>query len=145
MDDTDFDKVNSVIWYLEKNGYVSRRSYKNGVKKTLKLHRVIMDCPDGMEVDHINHDRLDNRKENLRICTLKQNRGSRLKKKNSVSKFKGVSKNGNNWRAYISLDGKLTDLGTYKNERIAALMYDFWAIDHYKQFAETNFKIISYK
>ena len=86
------------------------------------FHRLLMGCPIGMQVCHINKDRLDNRKENLQICTPS--------KKNMItagygkSKFKGVSPNGKKWRAFITVDGCLKHIGTFTTELEAARTYD---------------------
>lgn len=86
------------------------------------FHRLLMGCPIGMQVCHINKDRLDNRKKNLQICTPS--------KKNMItagygkSRFKGVSPNGKRWRAFISADGGLKHIGTFDTELEAALSYD---------------------
>ncbi len=83
------------------------------------MHRLIMDCPDGMDVDHINGDGLDNRRENLRIVTRSQNLRNRKTFKNSKSGFKGVIFNPVNgkWKAIINL-------GTFDTSEEAAKAYD---------------------
>ena len=68
IDLEDIDNVKKYKWSLRKDGYIT--AYTG---KTSLLHRFIMDCPDDKVVDHINHNRLDNRKSNLRICTHQQN------------------------------------------------------------------------
>jgi pathogenesis-related transcriptional factor and ERF protein len=68
VDDDDYEKYNHLVWHLSDTGYAVRRS-----GKTVRLHRLIMDCPEGMVVDHLNGDTLDNRKCNLRICTQAEN------------------------------------------------------------------------
>lgn len=69
VDDDDYKKYNHLRWYMSDTGYAVRRY--NG--ETYRLHRLIMNCPEGMVVDHLNGDRLDNRKCNLRICTQLEN------------------------------------------------------------------------
>ena len=87
----------------------------------IKLHRYIMNCPEDMVVDHINHNTLDNRKENLRICTKKQNERNIKLRSNNVSGYTGVGfhKETNKWRAYIQKDNKLITLGLFKNKKDA--------------------------
>ena len=63
------DKIKDFKWSIMNTGYIA--SYKAG--KTILLHRLLTDCPDGMVVDHINHDKKDNRLCNLRVCTQKEN------------------------------------------------------------------------
>ena len=69
VDDDDYEKYNHLVWHLSDTGYAVRRN--NG--ETFRLHRLIMNCPEGMVVDHLNGDTLDNRKCNLRICTVAEN------------------------------------------------------------------------
>lgn len=69
VDDDDYKKYNHLRWHMSDTGYAVRRY--NG--ETYRLHRLIMNCPEGMVVDHLNGDRLDNRKCNLRICTQLEN------------------------------------------------------------------------
>lgn len=72
FDTEDYDKIKDYTWYIEKTGYVHTQLKNNDVI-WVQLHRLIMDCPDDMVVDHINRKPWDNRKCNLRICTQRQN------------------------------------------------------------------------
>lgn len=103
------------------------------------MHRFITNAPKELEVDHINGNRLDNRKENLRICTKSQNLRNQHKTCGS-SKYKGVSwrVRANKWESRIYVDGKKLFLGLYSDEEDAAKAYDKAAIQHYKEFAKTN-------
>ena len=69
VDDDDYEKYNHLRWYLSDTGYAVRRT--NG--ETFRLHRLIMNCSEGMVIDHLNGDKLDNRKCNLRVCTQLEN------------------------------------------------------------------------
>ena len=69
IDSANVDKIKDLKWSVMNTGYIA--SYKGG--KTTLLHRLITDCPEGMVVDHINHDKKDNRLCNLRICTQREN------------------------------------------------------------------------
>ena len=69
VDEITVEKIRNIKWSIMSNGYIA--GYPNG--KAVLLHRFIMDCPDGLVVDHINHDRMDNRLCNLRICTQREN------------------------------------------------------------------------
>ena len=73
VDDDDYNKYNHLVWHLSDTGYAVRRN--NG--ETIRLHRLIMNCPEGMVVDHLNGNTLDNRKCNLRICTQLENTRNR--------------------------------------------------------------------
>lgn len=99
-----------------------------------------MNCPKEMQVDHINGDRLDNRKDNLRICTEKQNRQNRKKISGKTSKYKGVhwNKLNKNWRARIIINDKSIDLGSFKKEIQAAKVYNKAALTYFKEYAKLN-------
>src|SRR2546430_16319669 len=86
VDLVDYEWLSQWKWYCSARGYAARRLYPEN--KVVYMHRVII--PEGEEVDHINHDKLDNRKSNLRPCTHKQNLRSRGLNKNNKSGYKGV-------------------------------------------------------
>ena len=111
IDIEDVEKVKNYKWYKNCRGYVSC-----GTPKKL-LHRLIMDAPKGKSVDHINHDRLDNRKCNLRICTSSQNSMNRRKLDRNTSGHVGVCYKPkiNKWQADITVNRKPIHLGYYKN------------------------------
>lgn len=69
VDDDDYKKYNHLAWYLSDTGYAVRRTTDG----TTRLHRLIMACPENMVVDHLNGDKLDCRKSNMRVCTQKDN------------------------------------------------------------------------
>lgn len=79
------------------------------------LHRLIMDAPIGLEVDHINKNTLDNRSCNLRLVSHKENMQNRRMQRNNTSGVRGVwwDKKSNKWRACIRKDGKTIHLGTF--------------------------------
>ncbi len=82
VDDEDFDYLNQWKWHYTGTGYAGRKIYPNGRydQKMLYLHRVIMQTPVGLDVDHIDHDRLNNQKSNLRNCTRTDNLKNRKMK-----------------------------------------------------------------
>lgn len=73
LDDEDVELVSQYNWHVNDKGYAVWRGIKDGKKQTIRMHRLIMNTPDGMDTDHINHNRLDNRRANLRICDRKTN------------------------------------------------------------------------
>ena len=85
--------------------------------KMIHLHRIIMDCPDGLIVDHINHNKLDNRRSNLRICTNQENLWNCKGYSNNTSGHTGVrwNKNDNKWSADITVSYKRIHLGLFVN------------------------------
>jgi hypothetical protein len=121
--------------------YAERQSSRLlGKQKLIKMHRVIMNAPEEMAVDHIDHDTLNNQVENLRLCTTAQNMCNQGKQKNNTSGFKGVTKRKNRWEAGIRLGslGK-TYIGRYSTPEEAAHAYDEAAKKYHGEFAELNF------
>jgi len=108
----DYDKIKDICWYIGSRGYVMYTQRNENNRQFILFHRIVMECPEDMTVDHINgiKTRNDNRKYNLRICTHQQNLCNYPIPKNNTSGKTGVSwDNRNNvWKAQI----------TYKNERI---------------------------
>jgi hypothetical protein len=109
------DIVKDYKWHLSVYGYATS-------KKVGKLHRFIMNCPDDMVIDHINRDPLDNRRENLRICTQQQNNMNKSIQSNNTSGIPGVywNKNRNKWVARITVNKKTKSLGYYTTLKEAA-------------------------
>ena len=127
IDDKDFEKIKGYKWiYGVGNRYVGANVYNKGNRKQILLHRFIMSTPKGLHTDHINGNKLDNRKCNLRICTPSQNQMNSRKNITKSSKYKGVSwfKRDSCWRAYISTKGKQFHLGYFKSEKNAAKAYN---------------------
>lgn len=144
VDDDMFDYLNQWKWYAWKHGntwYALRNTGRKPNRSNERMHRVIMNARKTQEVDHINGDGLDNRRCNLRLCTRSQNMGNVKAYKNSSSRFKGVSWNkiNKNWRAYIRVNGKMLNLGSFKSEIEAAKAYDNKAIEVFRTFACLNF------
>ena len=113
--------------------------YPNGYYKysNYYLHRLVMDAQVGLQVDHINGDRLDNRKENLRLCTNASNSRNSVKKKGN---YKGVhyNKNRRKWVAQITKDYKCYTIGSFNDEVDAARAYNNKAKEFYGEFAKLN-------
>jgi len=87
IDGCDKEIIEKHTWYQNKNGYALTSI--NG--RTVSMHRLIMNCPNNLVVDHIDGHRLDNRRINLRICTQYQNIQSTLPRRGGTSQYKGVS------------------------------------------------------
>lgn len=143
VDDDMYDYLSKWKWCYHK-GYAARNELfitASGEKarKLVRMHRVIMNAPDGMDVDHRWGDTLDNRKENLRICTRQQNSCNKAQV-NNTSGFKGVSwhKARNKWRAQIKLNQRQIHLGYFNNKTEAAKAYNAAALQYQGEFALLN-------
>lgn len=135
VDDEDFDYLNQWKWNCTKQGYAVRLE---GAKRSrITIHQKLLNPPSGYDIDHINGDKLDNRRSNLRICTRAQN--SRNQKKRT-GLYKGVSwnKSKNKWIAQICFDYKNKHLGNFTNPIDAAKAYNEAALKYHGEFAYQN-------
>jgi hypothetical protein len=124
VDDDIFDEVCGYRWDVS-NGYVKRDSRVNGQHTTIYLHRYIMNTPQGMDTDHINGNKFDNQRSNLRICTRSQNTHNAPKHSDNGSGFKGVSLQGGKYaRAQIMHNGKRIHIGYFPTVADASKAYD---------------------
>ena len=124
IDDDKYKELNQYKWQAScKNGvfYATRKIILNSKEVEEKMHRRLLSAPPHLYVDHINGDTLDNRLENLRLATNRENQQNCHKQHSS--RYPGVSLNGNNWAARIMVDKKTRCLGSYVVERDAFLAY----------------------
>lgn len=116
------------------------------VGKTVPLHRFLLSPPEGMFVDHINNDPLDNRRCNLRVCTHAENQRNKKKpayRRRTTSKYMGVfwrSAGKRHWLAQIGHQGHQIHIGSYATEVEAAMAYDDVAKKLHGAFASLNFR-----
>lgn len=141
VDDADYQWLSKTMWSIG-NGYASRVEGTDylGTAQTFFMHRVIMDCPEGMMVDHINGDKLDNRRCNLRICSNAENSRNSRKAKNNTSGYKGVTWNKDlqKWVSQIAPDGGNVVLGYFDDPVRAAKAYNAAAVWYFGEFANFN-------
>jgi hypothetical protein len=106
-------------------GYAGRmNSRKTGKRKLLLMHRIIMDAPDGVEVDHRDGNGFNNRRSNLRLATRAQNAHNRKAAAHNSSGYKGVTRSRlGKWQAQIKANGKYQWLGDYETPEAASQAY----------------------
>ena len=140
VDDDMYEYLSQWKWSYS-NSYAARHERKNHSQTSIYMHRAILGTPNGMDTDHINMNKLDNRRENLRTCTRSQNKMNQEKIGNGTSKYKGVywrSKE-KKWSAGIMINQKKIHLGVFNTEEEAARAYDLGAKRLYGEFSRTNF------
>lgn len=150
VDDADYERLSQYKWWVNGGGYAVR--YKNhtlekGKYKRLYfwMHREVAQIASEHEVDHIDNNRLNNCRDNLRQATSAQNKMSKPKAryaKETHSQYKGVTRHvTGRWHAYISKDGRRISLGYYDDEVDAALAYDKAAERLFGEYAWPNFPL----
>lgn len=137
VDAADYEELSRYTWQLLSGGYAGRRENR----KQVLMHRQIMNPPEGMFVDHVHGNRLDNTRAHLRVCTRSENARNQTKHANTTSRYIGVSywKNRKKWAAVIRLKGKKKFLGYFNVEEEAARAYDYAAVLYLDDFARLNF------
>lgn len=110
FDVDDYEKIKNDYWYFCNDYVVCSR---NG--HVITLSRFLMDCPEGYVVDHINHDKSNNRKYNLRIVTVSQNGMNMLPPKDKACRGIEFNNKTNKWVARITVNGTRTTLGSFIN------------------------------
>lgn len=145
IDNKKFELVSQYKWWAVKNGNtwyaetcvkVSDNKYK-----CIYMHKMLFQCMNKKEIDHINGNGLDNRDKNIRFVTRQQNQANSGKYKKFTSKYKGVywDKRLKKWRSRIKYSYVGYNLIVSINEKIAAYEYDFWALYFWGEFARINF------
>ncbi len=117
IDKDDYHKVKGYKWYFNSNGYArATRNYKR-----FYLHRIITGANKNEQVDHINRNKLDNRRKNLRICTQSENMHNARLQSNNTSGYKGIDwmKDTKRWRARLKVNGVTLNLGIFTDKKNA--------------------------
>ena len=147
LDDEDYPLVEEYVWFIVKKNDKDHTLYAmthNEYEKNIPMHRLLFDFPHkSIEVDHINHNGLDNRRENLRLCTRSQNAANCRPRTDGVSKYKGVGFKTDQfrrkpWTASIKVNYRTIRLGHFYIEEEAALAYNEAAIRYFGEFACIN-------
>lgn len=143
VDSEDHEYLSQFKWRLIRHGYAARSQWipENKISTIIYMHREILETPPGMDTEHINMNKLDNRKDNLRVGSRSQNMANIQARKGCLSQYKGVSylKRVGKWVAYIRKDYKQIHLGYFEKEKDAARAYDDKAKELFGEFASTNF------
>lgn len=145
VDDLDFEFINQWSWFavkIRRTFYAARVVYyKSKYHSIVLMHRQILCLTDRkIFCDHIDHNGLNNQKNNLRRSNCSQNAANRSSVKNSTSKYLGVSKktNSNYWRAKLQSNGKDVHIGCFADEKQAAIAYNIKAREIHGEFANLN-------
>lgn len=139
VDHADARHLSQWQWRLSSEGYAVRSETHQGTKRTIYLHRCVAGTPAGSVTDHINGDRLDNRRANLRTATPSQNNANSRDRRRS-GRYRGVywHRQANRWMSQISIAGRVHHLGLFDDPKEAARAYDVAARATYGAFARTN-------
>lgn len=141
VDSEDYERVVAFRWHLHTRGYATAKLGPRHRRVAIYMHRLILGAVDPkIQVDHINQDKLDNQKSNLRFATNNQNcKNSTMQKRNTTG-YKGVFLDRRNgvFYSHINVDGEARHLGRFKTKEEAAIAYNEAAKIHYGEFACQN-------
>ena len=145
VDDSDYVTLSQYKWYVVGHPgkeYAARCGRDSTGKQIhIRMHREILSAPTNMEVDHIDGNRLNNCRSNLRLATRSQNGSNRTKSyPNATSKYKGVTwhKRDQYWQATIIHQNRHIHLGCFSSEKEAAVAYNTAAKKYHGNFAKLN-------
>jgi hypothetical protein len=142
VDDEDYESVSQFNWHalITRHTVYARRWTRMPNRRIVYLHRMLV-CPEGerLWVDHIDGDGLNNTRANLRSVTQAENSRNRRPQIRNQSGFKGVNRQGSNWRAAIQQENMYTHIGMFETAEQAAKAYDEAALEHFGEFAFLNF------
>lgn len=142
IDEEDLPRIGNRPWQAEMRGdtlYATQRVCRKGYTKRIFLHRVVMDAPEGVQVDHVSGDTLDCRKRNLRFATTAQNTRNR-RKSNGAQPYKGIYQTpSGRYGARVCFQGKRHKSRLFDTPEGAAHAYDALAREYFGEFAAPNF------
>lgn len=142
VDDEDYEYLNQWTWSIDNKGYARRKRLKSeSIKGMVRLHQEVIHADPPLQIDHIDRDKRNNTRINLRIATNQQNCQNRSPFIGKTSRYKGVSfhKRDKKFYSNIRIDSKLKFLGIFDCEFDAAKAYDVHAVKYFGEFAYTNF------
>jgi hypothetical protein len=155
IDEEDAEKISKYHWFgyqsykklangevKRERKYIAARLYKDRKTplKHIALHRVIMDAPEGLQIDHVDGNGLNNKKSNLRICNQSQNLANGKRYRNNKSGYRGVTwhKKTKKWQAEITINHKRVALGYFHSPVEAGIAYNEAAKKSFGEFARLN-------
>ena len=143
VDDEDYALVAKYRWRLNQGYAYSVTQGSRKSRKSIKMHRLVLNLTNPkISVDHIDNNKLNNTKTNLRICTSSQNSRNTIKRSNTKCRYKGVSydarRKKNPWYARIRYNYKYIHIGCFSSEEEAALAYNEKAKELFGEFANLN-------
>ena len=139
VDDSDYPYLAQFRWRLNSAGYAIRSEQRGGRVFVVCLHRQLLGARRGQVVDHIDHDKLNNTRANLRIITQQENLRYRRCFGNNRSGFKGVTRQHGKWHPRITVDSQILHLGFWGDPETAARVYDAAALQLFGDYALLNF------
>src|SRR5690625_2272923 len=133
VDDEDYDFLSQFKWCCHHGYAISRSKKLNSKTKYTYMHRLINKTPNELITDHVNGNKLDNRKCNLRSVTVQQNAMNKNKTRKRTSEYKGVYWDPINkkWTSRIYVNGKPKQIGGFKDEKDAANAYNIFAVKYF--------------
>lgn len=145
VDDADYEYLTQWRWQKTPFGYAGRCQSLGtyGKNKLVLMHHEILGRENGLVTDHINRDRLDNRRDNLRLSSYQQNNHNKSKQANNTSGFIGVTKaTHERWKAFIYFENKRFHIAQGKDPEEMAYIRDQVAIQLFGEFANLNLEIL---
>ena len=139
IDNSDYEMLMQYNWCIA-DGYAITSLEINGIKTTKRMHQFLLDTLSGLEIDHIDNNRLNNQRKNLRMVTHQQNMMNKSKQNGCSSKYKGVcwDNSRNKWISYIKKNNRCKHLGRFNNEKDAANAYNERAKELFGEYANLN-------
>ena len=130
IDNEDYAYLSRWKWYCNAYGYAERTAYVNGKRRNVRLHSLLLPPKSGFVVDHVNQNRLDNRRMNLRYATKRQNAINSKLRCTNTSGVTGVAKSHKKWEAYGTIDRHYYHLGRFADFNEAVNCRKRWEVAH---------------